>query len=400
MKKLICTLLVCVMVCMSAVAYAIPADTTQETTAVTDVETSTDATVDAGFAIEIGGEQAYATTELGALAAFVKNNGVAPVDYFTQSEAVSAELAALLPEDFDVNTLSVHEFAPLTASNYSADYGDVTAILTFATKYDPMQTLVAMVGVVTGEDEDGNPIVEWTALKAEAVADENDPEKSSVKVFIPQALQQALDSKDAMIAILSNDLVEATAEPVPSKTTQDMASVTGVESASGAQVGEDFVIEIIEEQTYSKSTLGVIATYTENNQATAAGYFTQSETVTEQIAELLPEGFDASTLVMYEFAPLTAINYDPAYGDVVATMVFATKYSPEQTLVALVGIVKGADENGDPIVEWTALKAEAVENEADPEKGCVRVYFPQELLPEIENGNAMIAILSDAIVEE
>ena len=416
MKKLICTLLVCVMVCMSAVAYAVPADTTQQTTAVTDVTTSTDATVDAGFAIEIGGEQAYATTELGALAAFVKNNGVAPVDYFTQSEAVSAELAALVPEDFDVNTLSVHEFTPLTASNYSADYGDVTATLTFATQYSPMQTLVAMVGVVTGEDEDGNPIVEWTALKAEAVADENDPEKSSVKVFIPQTLQQALDSKDAMIAILSNDLVEATAEPtveptaeptveataepVPSKTTQDMASVTGVESASGAQVGEDFVIEITEEQTYSKSTLGVIATYTENNQATAAGYFTQSETVAEQIAELLPEGFDAGTLVMYEFAPLTTINYDPAYGDVVATMVFATKYSPEQTLVALVGIVKGTDENGDPIVEWTALKAEAVENEADPEKGCVRVYFPQELLPEIENGNAMIAILSDAIVGE
>ena len=133
MKKLICALLVCVMVCMSAVAYAIPADTTHETTAVTDVTTSTDATVDAGFAIEIGGEQAYATTELGALAAFVKNNGVAPVDYFTQSEAVSAELAALLPEDFDVNTLSVHEFTPLAASNYSADYGDVTATLTFAT---------------------------------------------------------------------------------------------------------------------------------------------------------------------------------------------------------------------------------------------------------------------------
>ena len=83
-----------------------------------------------------------------------------------------AELAALVPEDFDVNTLSVHEFTPLAASNYSADYGDVTATLTFATQYSPMQTLVAMVGVVTGEDEDGNPIVEWTALKAEAVADE------------------------------------------------------------------------------------------------------------------------------------------------------------------------------------------------------------------------------------
>lgn len=421
MKKLVCALLVCVMVCMSAVAYAVPESTTQETTSVTDVTTSTDATVDAGFAIKIGGEETYSTTELGALSAFVKNNDVAPVNYFTQSQAVSDALAALVPEDFDVNTLSVHEFAPLTETNYAEDYGDVTATLTFATQYSPMQTLVAMIGVVTGEDADGNPIVEWTALKAEAVADESDPEKSAVKVLIPQALQQQMASLPAMIAILSNDLVEPTAEPtvepataeptveptveptaepVPSKTTQDMASVTGIASADGAQVGEDFTIEIIEEQEYSKSTLGVIATYTESNQATAAGYFAQADTVAAQIAELLPEDFDVSTLVMYEFAPLTAINYDPEYGDVVATMVFATKYSPDQTLVALVGIVKGVDEDGAPIVEWTALKAEAVENEADPEKGCVRVYFPQELLPEIENGNAMIAILSDEIVEE
>lgn len=194
---------------------------------------------------------------------------------------------------------------------------------------------------------------------------------------------------------------------VPSKTTQDMASVVEVETSTDVAADPGFIIEIIEEQEYATTELETIAAFIQGTEESEASepvpvieYFTQSETVAEQVTELLPEDFDASTLVMYEFAPLTAVNYEEEYGDVTATMVFATKYRPEQTLVAMVGIVKGADENGDPIVEWTALKAEAVENEADPEKGCVRVYFPQELLPEIENGNAMIAILSDAIVEE
>lgn len=197
---------------------------------------------------------------------------------------------------------------------------------------------------------------------------------------------------------------------VPSKTTQDMASVVEVETSTDVAADPGFIIEIIEEQEYATTELETIASFiqgTEETEETEASepvpvieYFTQSETVAEQVTELLPEDFDASTLVMYEFAPLTAVNYEEEYGDVTATMVFATKYRPEQTLVAMVGIVKGVDEDGNQIVEWTALKAEAVENEDDPEKGYVRIYFPQELIPEIESGNAMIAILSDEIVEE
>ena len=414
MKKRVFAVLVCVMLCMSVSALAVPESTTQDAASVTDVETSTGVAVDGNFVIEITGEQAYATTELGVLAAFLQKNEVAPAEYFAQSEEVREEIIDLVPEDFDIDTLSLYEFAPLSSANYASDYGNVIATMTFATKYQPEQTLVAMVGIVTGVDEDGNQIVEWTALKAEAIANESDPEQGYVQVYIPQALQLEIQSRDAMIAILSNNLPEPTAETtttetraeeeviqvVPSKTTQDMASVVGLETATGAALGEDFIIEIIEEQAYAKTELGTIAAFTQVNKVTPAGYFTQSETIQEQIAELLPEGFDASTLMMYEFAPLTAINYDEEYGDVVATMVFATKYRPEQTLVAMVGIVKGEDEEGNQIVEWTALKAEAVDNEEDPEMGYVRIYFPQELVPEIENDNAMIAILSDEIVEE
>ena len=114
----------------------------------------------------------------------------------------------------------------------------------------------------------------------------------------------------------------------------------------------------------------------------------------------MPVDYDVDAMEMYEFAPLTAIDYDLKYGDEIATLAFATKYLPEQTLVALIGIVQGVDEEGNQIVEWTALKANAVEDEADPEQGYVRIYFLQDLVPEIENGKAMIAILSDAIVEE
>lgn len=197
---------------------------------------------------------------------------------------------------------------------------------------------------------------------------------------------------------------------VPSKTTQDMASVVKVETATDVAVGEGFVIKITEEQEYATTELKTIAAFIQETGETGETgeteavpvikYFTQTEAVEKQVAELLPEDFDEETLVMYEFAPLTAVNYDTEYGDVTGTMVFATKYRPEQTLLAMVGIVTGVDEEGNQIVEWTALKAEAIENEEDPENGYVRIHFPKELLPKIESGEAMVAILSDEIVEE
>ena len=208
MKKRVFAVLVCVMLCMSVSALAVPESTTQDAASVTDVETSTGVAVDGNFVIEITGEQAYATTELGVLAAFLQKNEVAPAEYFAQSEEVREEIIDLVPEDFDIDTLSLYEFAPLSSANYASDYGNVIATMTFATKYQPEQTLVAMVGIVTGVDEDGNQIVEWTALKAEAVENEEDPEMGYVRIYFPQELVPEIENDNAMIAILSDEIVE------------------------------------------------------------------------------------------------------------------------------------------------------------------------------------------------
>ena len=48
---------------------------------------------------------------------------------------------------------------------------------------------------------------------------------------------------------------------VPSKTTQDMASVVEVETTTEVTVDEGFIIEIIEEQEYSTTELETIAAF-------------------------------------------------------------------------------------------------------------------------------------------
>jgi len=109
---------------------------------------------------------------------------------------------------------------------------------------------------------------------------------------------------------------------VPSKTTQDMTKVTSVVSASGVPLGDDFAVELVQEAPAATQELAKVAAVVSEG-ASPATYFADKEA---DIALLVPEDFDINVLELNEFSPLTAINYDASYGDVVVSFEFVTEY--------------------------------------------------------------------------
>ena len=173
---------------------------------------------------------------------------------------------------------------------------------------------------------------------------------------------------------------------VPSKTTQDMTKVTSVVSASGVPLGDDFAVELVQEAPAATQELAKVAAVVSEG-ASPATYFADKEA---DIALLVPEDFDINVLELNEFSPLTAINYDASYGDVVVSFEFVTEYIDGQVVVAMLGIVVGENDDGTALVEWYALRADVVD--------CLlQVHFTQDILALLNGAEAMIAILSEPI---
>lgn len=176
------------------------------------------------------------------------------------------------------------------------------------------------------------------------------------------------------------------AASVPSKTTQDMTEVVSFTSDNGTALPEDFVIRLLGETESVDMALKQLADFVVGQGLAPVRFF--DETVQQMIASLLPEGADLDKYVINEFSPLIVQNYREAYGSITATFRFASEYEDGQPIVALIGLVTGKDEQGNPVVEWTPIKAEV-------EGGLVKVHFPVDLLLRLNGQEVMIAILSE-----
>ena len=101
----------------------------------------------------------------------------------------------------------------------------------------------------------------------------------------------------------------------------------------------------------------------------------------------LTEILGADALNVYEFLPLVVDGYDPAYGNVTATMEFSTPYEEGERVVVLVGLVTVA-EDGTEAMAWTALPGLGTSN------GGIEVEFTPEIMVQIQEGTAMMTVVS------
>ena len=100
----------------------------------------------------------------------------------------------------------------------------------------------------------------------------------------------------------------------------------------------------------------------------------------------LTEALGAENVTVNEFVPVVVDNYNAELGNVKVSFKFSTPYEAGKKVVVLVGIV-------DPLtgeVEWVAL-----EGEGTGVDGAIAVEFTPEVLEAIQNGTAMMAVVSE-----
>ena len=192
--------------------------------------------------------------------------------------------------------------------------------------------------------------------------------------------------------LLTLSAVGAMADAVPSKTTTDVTQVKTVEAVKEdgtveAVTGWD--IEVAEDAAPVTEEIAKIYQEVFVNGKTAVAYF-PAETQ-EAIAALLPEGVNASKLMMNEFITLEIVGQMETATDVKVTFTFTTKYEMDQNVVVVIGLYDGTrDANGQYNVEWVALDAEVLEN------GDIAVVFPAELVEQMNDAAAVaMAVLND-----
>lgn len=163
----------------------------------------------------------------------------------------------------------------------------------------------------------------------------------------------------------------------PSKTTNDLLSIQKTVLADGSE--DDGLVGVAETpSTAALKSFTEISAFVAEKQPVAE-YFPAE--VQQEIAALIPTGADAAQLTMSEYVDLTLDEYQAAMGDVTCTFSFATQFSANQTVIAMLGYV---DAQGN--VVWLAVPATLVD-------GMLQITFPADWLLKAGH-DIVLAILS------
>ena len=197
-----------------------------------------------------------------------------------------------------------------------------------------------------------------------------------------------------LLAVAMILLVTGAYAAVPSKTTSDVGKVSGVQSLSGATIGSDFVVQIAVDQAPVVQEINALYNFVNDPLSPKAPieYFPAEtqEAVRAAVEATLGQGYDMSQMEINEIVTIGEVGYDAAYGDVSVSFSLATQYTPDQKVVALLGIYSGAvDENGNFVVEWVVANAQV---EAD---GQISVVLTGDTLSRFATASTVsMAVLS------
>lgn len=162
----------------------------------------------------------------------------------------------------------------------------------------------------------------------------------------------------------------------PSKSTDDLIT-TGDSNVSGVLIYVSAAPNAVAAAAAVTEDLGeTLATG-----APAVEHF--DEEVQADITAALPAGVEASSLVCNELVPLGVSGYEEGMGDIISVFQFATVYTPNQTVIPVLGFV---DAEGN--VQWHVLKAQVYTG------GFVYITFPAELILRMTTETSVLAILS------
>lgn len=198
-----------------------------------------------------------------------------------------------------------------------------------------------------------------------------------------------------LVALLMCLSSAAFAESVPSKTTGDLTQFE-VEAENLPADAELFIRPIVENEEEYQHLVEIC-----QNEINA---LMQAESITEFFGEVKDASGEAvdmaallesETLNVYEFCPLIAGGYEESYDTVTVKMLFSTPYEKDEKVIVLIGLVT-VNEDNTQSVEWIAYEGVGVEleNAGLEEQGCIQVELNPEIILDIQEGTALLAIVS------
>lgn len=202
-----------------------------------------------------------------------------------------------------------------------------------------------------------------------------------------------------LMAMLMLMTVATAYAAVPSKTTADVTQTQEVVSASGVALPSTMMIEVVKNDEKVEKEIEKLYTFVNNPDENAAPieYFPEEvqTQVQMQLVAMGLENYDMKQLQINEFVAIKESDYEAQYGDIVTTFSFATKYAKETKLVGLLGIYSDeVDENGNYLVDWVVVEAEAQED------GSVAFVLPQEQMVRIQAASSTaLTVLSEPMVQ-
>ena len=213
-----------------------------------------------------------------------------------------------------------------------------------------------------------------------------------------------------MLALMLCLSMTAMAE-VPSKTASDAVDVIAVtenEPEAGAPALDVKLVsdlDMTEEELAQYEALEKIADAEVEKIKEAESveaYFADAKDAEGNAADLKSIVGTDGELAVYELYGLVASNYDAELGKVTACLQLPTPYAEGEKVAVMIGLINKG-ENDEYTVDWTALPG-TVENIESTTEGvetvsAVKVEIEPELMTAIQNGDAIVAVVSKAVSE-
>lgn len=191
-----------------------------------------------------------------------------------------------------------------------------------------------------------------------------------------------------LVALMLCLSAAAFAESVPSKTTGDLVQFEAAADNLPADAG--FYIQPIAEddEAYQQSVEISQNEITKLAQSeNVAAYFGEVKNAEGEVVDVKAL-LESDTLNVYEFCALAAGLYQESYGNVSIKMQFSTPYEKDEKVIVLIGLAK-ENQDGVQSIEWTAYEGIGLE-----EQGSIQVELDPEIILAIQNGTALLAIVS------
>lgn len=381
--RLCCIVLMLCMLLGSAHAMSLSGGDYTDVPSVMTQDAVADIEVDQQCAVTLMQPDEKAMALLEKVYDFVWHGQNRPVRFY--DEETQQKIQNLLP-GMDIDVLHMTEFMAQEMQGNPQDTVLMQRLLDV--DYQPGQLVVVVLGI---EQENGE--YRWFPYLAQV------PSQGLITYEIPVEDFACLTDGQVIYHVLTNRIgarggiltyyeIMPMKIVAPSKDAGDIVHVRRWYSKTDETMDDAFRIFLVDKTEAMQQEIKRIGEHLNAGNA-AIRWF--PEEIVKEAQLLLPENVSADTLTIYDIVAVMSENYKDTYGDVACQSTFASAYSQDCSLVAILGFeVKDAADK--PYFTWYCLRAEALED-------LVEIVFKQLVIPEMEIEPAMLLVLSQPMAQ-